>query len=195
MTNETTTTRNGDGCVICVKPNQRGTEQDGNIQPAPVYNVHYEDHPVVAFGQHQFALFLSRNGERQLAIEKLEEVLRVYRESFGVNNPNVARRLNDLARAQRDVGETDAAKESMYKAQRIFGQVEENYGKATYRANVLHHSICLHILSALEFNSGNKEKGLELICNAGKLLVKNASKEGGDLASEEGRKLMIMETL
>ena len=68
-------------------------------------------------------------------------------------------------------------------------------GKATYRANVLHHSISLHILSALEFNSGNKEKGLELICNAGKLLVKNASKEGGDLASEEGRKLMIMETL
>ncbi len=154
-----------------------------------------KDHPVVAFGQHQFALFLSRNGERQLAIEKLEEVLRVYRESFGVNNPNVARRLNDLARAQRDVGDTDAAKESMYKAQRIFSQVEQNYGKATYRANVLHHSICLHILSALEFNSGNKEKGRALVCKAGKLLVENTSKAGGDFVAEEGRKLMILETL
>ena len=57
------------------------------------------------------------------------------------------------------------------------------------------NSICLHILSALEFNSGNNEKGLALICKAGKLLVENTSKEGGDLVSEEGRKLMIMETL
>ena len=153
-----------------------------------------KDHPVVAFGRHQFALFLGRNGERQLAIEKLQEVLRVYQDSFGENNPNVARRLNDLARAQRDVGDTDAAKDSMHKALRIFDQVKKAYGEATYRANVLHHSISLHILSALEFNSGDKEKAIELICKAGKLLFDNASKAGGDLISEQGRKLMILDT-
>jgi len=153
-----------------------------------------KDHPIVAFGQHQFALFLAKNGERKLAIEKLQEVLRVYRDSFGAKNPNVARRLNDLARAQRDEGDTDAAKASMHEALRIFDLVKENDGQATYRANVLHHSISLHILSALEFNSGNKDKGLELICQAGQLLIDNSSKSGGDLVSEQGRKLMVLNT-
>ena len=153
-----------------------------------------KDHPIVAFGQHQFALFLAKNGERKLAIEKLQEVLRVYRDSFGAKNPNVARRLNDLVRAQRGEGDTDAAKPSMYEALRLFDLVKENDGQATYRANALHHSISLHLLSALEFNSGNKDKGLELICQAGQLLIDNSSKSGGDLVSEQGRKLMVLNT-
>ena len=154
-----------------------------------------KDHPVAAFGQHQFALFLTKNGERKLAIEKFQEVLRVYRDSFGAKNPNVARRLNDLARAQRDERDSGAAKASMYEALRIFDQVKENYGQATYRANVLHHAISLHILAALEFNSGNKNKALALICKAGQLLIENSSKSGGDLVSEQGREIMILNTL
>jgi serine/threonine protein kinase len=153
-----------------------------------------KDHPLVAFGQQQFAGFLAKNGERQLAIEKLQQVLRVYRSSFGASNPNVARRLNDLARVQRDERDADAAKASVYEAVSIFDQVEKRYGKATYRANVLHHAISLHILSALEFNDGNEDKGIELIERSSRLLINYASKPGGNPVNEQGRKKMVLHT-
>ncbi|MDG1874301.1 MAG: tetratricopeptide repeat protein [Mariniblastus sp.] len=127
-----------------------------------------EDHLVVAFGRFFFASALTKMGEPELAIPKFEQLIAVYRRAWGADSVIIAKRLNELGRQQRIVGDLPSAETNLLEARRIFKLCDDLHPHAIAEAENL------HLLGALNDNRGNREKAKELIHEAMMVLFDNS---------------------